>query len=101
MIQNELSNVTETIILVKYQYEGRKVFINDIVRKMHIAKEKLEKDILKLQSSGIFSIRKNNGTDKFSHESYEQIFLTKYLTQIDNPENFCASIYEKQKVLQF
>ena len=39
VIQNELSNVTETIILVKYQYEGRKVFINDIVRKMHIAKE--------------------------------------------------------------
>ena len=97
VIQNELSNVTETIILVKYQYEGRKVFINDIVRKMHIAKEKLEKDILKLQSSGILAYEKTTGQINFSHESYEQIFLTKYLTQIDNPENFCASIYEKQK----
>ena len=97
VIQNELSNVTEAIILVKYQYEGRKVFINDIVRKMHIAKEKLEKDILKLQSSGILAYEKTTGQINFSHESYEQIFLTKYLTQIDNPENFCASIYEKQK----
>ena len=101
VIQNELSNVTETIILVKYQYEGRKVFINDIVRKMHIAKEKLEKDILKLQSSGILAYEKTTGQINFSHESYEQIFLTKYLTQIDNPENFVHQFMKNKKVLQF
>ncbi|URW85451.1 hypothetical protein M5E86_17205 [Blautia wexlerae] len=65
VIQNELSNVTEAIILVKYQYEGRKVFINDIVRKMHIAKEKIRKRHIKTAIFWYFSIRKNNGTDKF------------------------------------
>ena len=64
---------------------------------MHIVKKKLEKDIVKLQYSGMIAYEKTTGQINFTNESNEQIFLTKYLTQIDNPENFCASIYEKQK----
>lgn len=96
--ENErLSDLIEKIVLVKYRYSSRNIFLNDITSKTNVLCKQTEKDILKLQTSGILIYDSVSGQIEFSHDTYEQIFLTKYLVQIDNPDMFCASIFEKQK----
>ena len=95
--QKEISNIVEAIIIIKYQHEGRNIFVNEVFRKLHVSDTQILKNILKLQQAGILTYDSISGQMDFSHDIYEQIFLTKYLTQLEYPEIFCSSIFEQQR----
>lgn len=95
--QKNLSDVVEAIIIIKYQHDGRNIFINELLRKLQTSDPLIMRNVLKLQEVGILTYDNISGQLDFSHDIYEQIFLTKYLTLLDYPEIFCSSIFEQQR----
>lgn len=94
--QDELVVVINEIILSKYQYIDENVYIKNIAKRLNLEEKIIIKDVNLFAEAGILTYKRVTKEINFSHDVYEQIFLTQYLMKIEYPEDFCCNILEKQ-----
>lgn len=94
--QDELVVIINEIILSKYQYIDENVSIKNIAKRLNLEEKIIIKDVNLFAEAGILTYKKVTKEINFSHDVYEQIFLTQYLMKIEYPEDFCCNILEKQ-----
>lgn len=86
-----------TIVIVKYRHGRRNIFITDLERELRSADKTMIVRINRLQEIGVLTYERISGQIGFSHDIYEELFLAKFLQQLDAPEKFCATVLQQQR----
>lgn len=95
--QMAYSILLNTIIIVKYRHRRRNIFITDLERELRSTDKTLIIRINKLQETGVLTYENISGQIGFSHDIYEELFLTRLLEQLETPEHFCSTVLQQQR----
>lgn len=95
--QKDYCVLLNTLIIIKYRHGRKNIFITDLERELRNTDKLMIFRINKLKESGVLTYESISGQVDFSHDIYEELFLAKFLFQLDAPENFCSAILQQQR----
>ena len=86
--------VADNIVINKYLHNSTCITIKQLSQSMKVEEKEVVLWIKKLKEAGILYFDSISKQISFTHDIYEEIFLAKYLTRIEAPEHFCASVLQ-------